>query len=623
MGQLYLNEEEYGGGTNVVANPSGTATATLQKLTVGTSIYDIPSGGASDLDDLSDVNITTPSSGQVIKYNSTSQKWENSAESGGTTVVPNPSGTATETLNTVQIGTSIYDIPSGGGGATDLDDLTDVDISSPTNGQILQYNSTSQKWVNAVGGGGTTVIPNPGGTPEEDLETIQIGTSVFSIPSGGSGGTLTLLAGSVDSILSIGQHILSDSLENYDSILVCVCYQNYTETGLPPAEYPIDAIKEQATDRSYAHYAYLGYCDFKYIDDNTIEILRYSGVSITAIYGIKYGGGSGAGLDEMTLSDYEALSTSQKNDGTARFILHDDGLVPVNMALTAYLQDSGVMAVAETSDTKTTVTYKGGMNIGCSFYYTTAVDVTNYDKIVMDIQTGDCYGGGAHPTQQSFNFYIGLMANAISSAFDPTSASWVTSINYDNSNYDYSGTELDVSSLTGTYYITVCSHGFSATIENIQLKASTIPSQIKYMSKTYALETFTGATSSVAGTSGGVPAPLAGDNDKYLRGDGTWNTPTGSGGSKTSLFHGATYGTNVTLSDSITNYDFIMLVTRNSTPHMQTSIYCVSTMVTGDILFCGDPNWGFVAYYYTDATHLNNYNSIGTNVLTDVIGIKL
>ena len=37
---------------------------------------------------------------------------------------------------------------SGGGGASDLDDLTDVDITSPTGGQILKYNSTTQKWEN-------------------------------------------------------------------------------------------------------------------------------------------------------------------------------------------------------------------------------------------------------------------------------------------------------------------------------------------------------------------------------------------------------------------------------------------------------------------------------------------
>ena len=40
---------------------------------------------------------------------------------------------------------------------------------------------------------------------------------------------------------------------------------------------------------------------------------------------------------------------------------------------------------------------------------------------------------------------------------------------------------------------------------------------------------FTGATGSVAGSAGLVPAPAATDNDKYLKGDGTWATVSGGG----------------------------------------------------------------------------------------------
>ena len=40
---------------------------------------------------------------------------------------------------------------------------------------------------------------------------------------------------------------------------------------------------------------------------------------------------------------------------------------------------------------------------------------------------------------------------------------------------------------------------------------------------------FTGATSSVAGTHGLVPAPTTSDVDKYLKGDGTWGAVAGSG----------------------------------------------------------------------------------------------
>ena len=53
--------------------------------------------------------------------------------------------------------------------------------------------------------------------------------------------------------------------------------------------------------------------------------------------------------------------------------------------------------------------------------------------------------------------------------------------------------------------------------------------------------TFIGATSAVAGVKGIVPEPQAGDDTKFLSGDGTWKTVP-SGGSYTA-------GTNITISN--------------------------------------------------------------------------
>lgn len=53
------------------------------------------------------------------------------------------------------------------------------------------YDST--KWTDALitdemgGGGGTTVIANPSGTPTDDLDTIQIGSTIYDIVGGGGG----------------------------------------------------------------------------------------------------------------------------------------------------------------------------------------------------------------------------------------------------------------------------------------------------------------------------------------------------------------------------------------------------------------------------------------------------
>jgi hypothetical protein len=68
--------------------------------------------GATNLDGLTDVAITSPSNGQVLKYNGSS--W-------------------------------INDAPPAA--ATDLDSLTDVAISSPSSSQVIKYNGTA--WANA------------------------------------------------------------------------------------------------------------------------------------------------------------------------------------------------------------------------------------------------------------------------------------------------------------------------------------------------------------------------------------------------------------------------------------------------------------------------------------------
>ena len=195
-----------------------------------------------DLDDLSDVNISSPSDGQILKYDNASSKWVNANNSGGvdlslranwdyfskfseyqseslvaggkkkgwvnfTKSSMNASGrqlilehfdvlARDANQNTVSLdvtvsgygdaGTSMtvdyiainntstdvayigyyatFSSPKagsggGGGGASEINDLTDVNITTPSNGQVLSYDSTNQEWVNTTpsGGGGNSI----------------------------------------------------------------------------------------------------------------------------------------------------------------------------------------------------------------------------------------------------------------------------------------------------------------------------------------------------------------------------------------------------------------------------------------------------------------------------------
>ena len=66
------------------------------------------------LSTLTDCVITSPSTGQVLKYNSTSSKWENATDTDA------------------------------------LSSLSDVTISNPTDNQVIIYSSLFNKWMNAT-----------------------------------------------------------------------------------------------------------------------------------------------------------------------------------------------------------------------------------------------------------------------------------------------------------------------------------------------------------------------------------------------------------------------------------------------------------------------------------------
>jgi len=61
--------------------------------------------------------------------------------------------------------------------AQSLDNLTDTDISNPSNNDVLKYNSTTQKWENGTGGSGSGghIIQNAAGTDLAQEAKLQFG----------------------------------------------------------------------------------------------------------------------------------------------------------------------------------------------------------------------------------------------------------------------------------------------------------------------------------------------------------------------------------------------------------------------------------------------------------------
>lgn len=70
------------------------------------------------------------------------------------------------------------DMSSGGGGETALDDLTDVEITDPTNNQVLAYDAENEKWINKSGGGGGSAELEESVTANTAAGAIEVGTTL-------------------------------------------------------------------------------------------------------------------------------------------------------------------------------------------------------------------------------------------------------------------------------------------------------------------------------------------------------------------------------------------------------------------------------------------------------------
>lgn len=130
----------------------------------------------------------------------------------------------------------------------------------------------------------------------------------------------------------------------------------------------------------------------------------------------------------------------------------------------------------------------------------------------------------------------------------------------------------------------------------------------KWVNKTIdaLLPTLTGATADTAGEAGLVPAPQAGDQDKFLKGDGTWSTIEISDAAEAQIFE---VTLNVTTDDSGTE-------TKETKEAAITRIVGDTIPSKGDIVIVKDPiandKFQYTAYVYNGtawAAMDGNYNA--------------
>lgn len=161
---------------------------------VGSLIFNRNSGGASAMSDLTDVAITSPSEGETLIYDGTSEKWVN--------------------------GTS---------GAPALDDLTDVDATTPSNGDTLIYDSANSKWMNGQGGGKQTAL-----TQAEYDALVEAGTVDPTVEYFITDGIPASVWIELIGVLKAGQTILVFSSSNITASSTVDVYVDTNFYGLSP-----------------------------------------------------------------------------------------------------------------------------------------------------------------------------------------------------------------------------------------------------------------------------------------------------------------------------------------------------------------------------------------------------
>lgn len=128
---------------------------------------------------------------------------------------------------------------SGGGGSSTLSGLTDVDISNPSNGQTLVYNSTSGKWENGAGGGVLALHENPqtgalDKTWQEIYDQVNAGAWCFVIYPFNYDGLTGLSLASVTSI--------EDQTSMGNGYVVICSTSSVTFSAQTPNDYPSEPM---------------------------------------------------------------------------------------------------------------------------------------------------------------------------------------------------------------------------------------------------------------------------------------------------------------------------------------------------------------------------------------------
>ena len=212
----------------------------LESLQVGGTTYTLPTGGASALDDLTDVSVSTmPADGQALVYDDTSQKWVQGTGLSGWTdssghLIPNNNaqydiGSAEKKVRHLYLSqNSLFMGPSDNdnqGTAISLDASGDLTVGGT---KLIKGDAEGKVPTDKMPTNVTSVVASSDGDTNV-LSSLQVGDTTYTLPSSGSGGGASVLTDLTDvsaASASNGQYLIYDTSTNQwqSSDLMTVTY---------------------------------------------------------------------------------------------------------------------------------------------------------------------------------------------------------------------------------------------------------------------------------------------------------------------------------------------------------------------------------------------------------------
>lgn len=175
---------------------------------------------------------------------------------------------------------------------------------------------------NGSGGGGSSVVPNPQGSPTDTLETIEIDGTVYDIAGsgGGSGGKSGYSSTKIwdytednNNTIPFGSYTasLNDDINNYDMLVIesvssrgDLTDPNWASTNLWYVD--VNALNNNWNNNYVTYTSWNQRATKFHIINTTFEALSNNGSDtngLVRVYGINYGGGRGSEIIPISAGD--------------------------------------------------------------------------------------------------------------------------------------------------------------------------------------------------------------------------------------------------------------------------------------------------------------------------------